>query len=60
MKLHVLRSEKNKEKVSEMLFLILTFTDKFVTLHSSADLIMPVSSSGSLCAAMGKEGSLFL
>lgn len=60
MKLHVLRSEKKKEKVSEMLFLILTFTDKFVTLPSSADLIMPVSSSGSLHAAMEKAGSLFL
>lgn len=43
-----------------MLFLILTFTDKFVTLPSSTDLIMPVSSSGSLHEAMGKEGSLFL
>lgn len=60
MKLHFLRREENKEKVSEMLFLKLTFTDKFVTLPSSADLIMPVSSSGSLHAAMGKEGSLFL
>jgi len=43
-----------------MLFLIVTFTDKFVALHSSADLIMPVSFSSILHAAMEKEGRLFL